>query len=148
MAELVKNKKVFFDYFVVASYEAGIELRGHEVKSVKKGQISLQGSYVIVRGNEAFLLNSDIPPYQPLNVPDGYDPKRTRRLLLKKEELKELIGKSKEARLTIVPLSVYTKGKKQLIKVSVGLVRSKRKHDKREVIKKRETEREIRRSIK
>jgi len=146
MPELAFNKRVNFDYEILQKYEAGLELKGFEVKAVRIGRLNLGGSHVIIRGGEAYLVGADLPPYQPLNTPEGYDPKRTRRLLLKKDEIKELVGKSNESNLTIVPISCYTKG--TLIKLSIGLARPKKKADKRESIKKRETNREIQRAIK
>ena len=108
--------------------------------------MSLEGAFVIVRGGEAFLINANIPPYQPKNTPKDYDPLRNRKLLLTKKEIDELVGSEKNKSLTIVPISVYTKGRK--IKIEIALVKGKKKHDKRESIKKRETEREIRRTLK
>jgi len=116
-------------------------LRGFEVKSVKLGHISLKGSYVTIRNNEAFLFNAHISPYQPANMPKDYNPTRTRKLLLKRSETKILIGKIASQGLTVVPLSVYTKRGK--IKVQIGLVKSKTKRDKRETIKKRIAQREM-----
>jgi SsrA-binding protein len=137
------NKRAYFDYEILETFEAGIELRGYEVKSIKTGRINLAGSYAIIRNNQAWLLNADIPPYQPKNTPTDYDPKRTRRLLFKKSEIKNLIGRVKKKGLTLVPLKVYTKHQK--IKIEIGLGKSRRKADKRELIKKREVEREIKR---
>lgn len=145
MADLAVNKRARFDYEILQEFEAGIELQGFEVKAVRTGRLNLSGSYVIIRGEEAYLINADLPPYQPLNTPSDYDPKRNRRLLLKKEEIKELMGRVKESGLTILPLNVYTK--KRFIKLKVGLGKSKKKKDKRETIKKRDVEREIRRAM-
>ncbi len=139
------NKRAYFDYEILKAYEAGIELFGFEVKAIKNGRMNLAGSYVVIRNEQAWLLNADIPPYQPENAPSDYDSKRTRRLLLKKEEIKELIGKTREKGLTLVPLKVYTKGRKNLIKIEIGIGKSRKKQDKREVIKKREVEKEIKR---
>jgi SsrA-binding protein len=140
MKLLSENRKARFDYEILETYEAGIVLAGQEVKSIKAGRANIAGSHVIIKPDGAFLLNADIPPYQPKNAPADYDPKRTRQLLLKKEELKYLLGKIKEGGLTMVPLSLYNKGRR--LKVSIGLARYKKKHDKRETIKKREFERE------
>ncbi|MEK9183931.1 MAG: SsrA-binding protein SmpB [Patescibacteria group bacterium] len=140
----ITNKKAYFNYEILETYEAGIELKGFEVKAIKTGKASIVGSFVIVKNNEAWLLNADIPPYQPANTPPDYDPKRTRRLLLKKEEIKELIGKTHENGLTIVPLKLYNKNGK--IKIEIGIGRGKKKTDKRETIKKREWSR-LRRNI-
>jgi len=140
--EFARNKRAYFDYDILEKFEAGIELKGFEVKAIKNGRINLAGSHVIIRGGQAQLLNTDIPPYQPLNTPEGYDPKRTRRLLLRKDEIKKLTGKAEEAGLTVVPLRVYSK--RNLIKVEVGLARSHKAKDKRELLKKRADLREIR----
>jgi len=146
MAPYAKNRKAFFDYEVLDKYEAGIELLGVEVKSVRGGQMSLLGAFVIVRGGEVFLINANIPPYQPKNAPKDYDPLRNRKLLLTMKEIKELTVGEKNKSLTIVPLSVYNKGRK--IKVEIAFVKGKKKHDKRNVIKRRDTDREIRREMK
>ncbi len=116
---------------------------GFEVKSLKNGQGSLEGSHVTVRGNEAFVVNMQIPPYQPGNTPKEYDPLRIRRLLLTKKEIERFGKEEAQKGLTIVPISVYNKGSK--IKVEIAVVRGKKKFDKRETIKKRDTERELRR---
>ena len=140
------NRRAYFDYEILETYEAGIELLGHEVKSIKTGHINLAGSYAVIRNNEAYLLNATIPPYQPKNVSADYDPTRSRRLLLHKSEIKELIGKAAQKGLTIVPLRVYTKRRR--VKVLIGIAKYKKKADKREMIKKRDTQREIRRTLK
>ena len=140
---ITTNRRAYFDYSILETYEAWVELLGFEVKAIKSGRINLAGSYVIIRDNQAWLLNADIPPYQPLNTPSDYDSKRTRRLLLKSSEIKNLIGRAQEKGLTLVPLKVYTKNRR--IKVEIGLGKSKKKVDKREAIKKRDIEREIRR---
>src|SRR3989344_1290610 len=146
VANYAENRKARFNYEILEKYEAGIELLGTEVKSVRGGRISLEGSFVIARGGEAYLINSNIPPYQVKNAPKDYDPLRHRKLLLSKKEIAELAGSEKNKSLTIVPISVYNKGRK--IKVEIALVKGKKKYDKRESIKKRETDREIRREIK
>ena len=146
MANYAENRKARFDYEILEKYEAGIELLGTEVKSVRGGQMSLEGAFVIIRGGEAFLINTNIPPYQAKNAPKDYDPLRNRKLLLTKKEIAELAGSEKNKSLTIVPISVYNKGRK--IKVGIALVKGKKKFDKRETLKKRDTEREIRREYK
>ncbi len=146
MGILLENRKARADYEILERFDAGIELFGHEVKALRNGRGSLPGSHVLIRGGDAYLLNTDIPPYQANNVPDGYDPKRTRRLLLSKKEIASLLGFDSKKGLTIVPFSMYTKGR--FIKVSIAVVRGKKKYDKREQIKKRETDREIRRTLK
>ena len=141
MKPLSENRRAKFDYEILEHIEAGIELFGHEVKSVKAGHGILAGAYAILRGGEAFLVNCQIPPYQQKNVPDDYDPSRTRRLLLHKDEIKELVGKLKEKGLSLLALSFTTK--KNLVKVELGLGRSRKSHDKREVLKKRAVQREM-----
>ncbi|MBU6415301.1 SsrA-binding protein SmpB [Patescibacteria group bacterium] len=140
------NKRAYFDYEILETYEAGVELFGFEVKAIKTGYINLAGSYVVIKNNEAWLLNASVPPYQPANIRIAYNPLRTRKLLLHASELRELIGKSSQKGLTLVPLRVYAK--KARIKIEIGLARNKKKQDKRETIKRREAEREIDRSIK
>jgi SsrA-binding protein len=144
MTTFVENKKAGFNYEIIEKFEAGIELSGFEVKSVKKNQGSLEGAYIIVRGGEAYLMNMTIPPYQEKNTPTGYEPRRNRRVLLTKKEIKKLADIETEG-LTIVPISLYNKG--NLIKVSIAVVRGKKKYDKRETIKQRETDRSVRREF-
>ncbi len=146
MANYAENRKARFEYEILEKYTAGIELIGAEVKSVRGGQISLEGSFVIIRGGEAFLINANIPAYQAKNTLSDYDPLRNRKLLLTKDEIRELAGNEKNKSLTIAPISVYNKGKK--IKIDIALVKGKKKRDKRESIKKRDTDREIRREVK
>lgn len=142
MKPFAENRRGRFDYEILETYEAGIELRGTEVKSVKNGRMNLSGSHAIIRSNEAWLLNADIPSYQPKNSPPDYDPKRTRKLLLHQSEIKGLLGKLHEKGLSLIPLTAYAK--KGFIKIELGLGRSRKKHDKREILKKRATEREMR----
>ncbi|MDD5433671.1 MAG: SsrA-binding protein SmpB [Candidatus Pacebacteria bacterium] len=143
---LAENKKALFDYEVLEKFQAGIVLTGQEVKSIKNKRMSLHGSFVILKDNEIFLLNASVPPYQPNNIYGEYNPQRSRKLLLRKPEINELIGKSHQKGLTMVPLKVYNhKGK---IKVEFALAKGKRKIDKREKIKTREAQREIQRAIK
>lgn len=145
MPTLIDYKKAHFDYEILEKIEAGIELLGFEVKSIKKGQGSLEGSHVIIRGGEAYLMNMLVSPYQEKNTPKDYEPRRNRRLILNREEIRKLADIEAGKGLTIVPISVYNKG--DLIKVSVGVVRGKKKFDKRETIKKRETDRTVRREF-
>lgn len=146
MASYAENRKARFDYEILEKYEGGIELYGSEVKAVRAGKISLEGAFVIVRGGEAFLINANIQPYQANNIAKDYDPLRNRKILLTKKELKELADTEKNKSLTIVPISMYNKGRK--IKIEIALVKGKKKFDKRETIKKRETDIEIRREYK
>ncbi len=132
--KLVLNKKLTLTYTVTETLEAGIELFGHEVKSVRNKLGSLDGSKVIIRGGEAFLVGSYIPPYQAKNTPKDYDSHRTRRLLLNKEELASLVKKEESQNLTMHPFSLYLKN--NLIKCELALCKKLQKHDKRESIKK------------
>lgn len=144
MPTLTENRQVHHDYEILETIEAGIVLTGAEVKSAKLGQITLRGSYVTIRDGGAWLVNCHVAPYKPANIGAGYEPTRSKKLLLNRHELSSLIGKSKAQGQTVVPLSVFTK--RGLVKVQIALVRGKRQHDKRASIKKRETEREIARA--
>lgn len=145
MAVLSNNKRAFFDYEILQTVEAGILLLGTEVKSVRAGHMSLQGSFVTIHDNEAYITNATIPPWQVKNAPADYEPTRSRKLLIRAEELKELIGARTSQGLTIVPLRVYTKGPS--IKVSVGLARGKKQHSKKEVKRERDIARETARML-
>ncbi|MCG2809224.1 MAG: SsrA-binding protein SmpB [Candidatus Portnoybacteria bacterium] len=146
MPTLAINPRARYDYEILDTYEAGVVLIGQEVKAIKRGNISLKGAYVAIRNNEAWLINAQVSPYQPKNTPADYDSTRSRKLLLHKREIKELIGKTKQKGLTLTPIRVYTK--QNQIKLEFGLGRGKRKSDKREKIKKRETQRKINRALK
>lgn len=146
MTTLVDNKKLHFNYEILDTFEAGIELLGFEVKSLKKNRGSLDGAYVIVRGREAYVLNMFIPPYQEKNTPGDYEPRRNRRLLLNKDEIVKLAKIEAGRCLTIVPISVYTKNDR--IKVSVASVKGKKKFDKRATTMRRESDRDIEREMK
>jgi len=146
MRIISENKKAYFNYEILEKFEAGISLIGQEVKSIKSGRINLAGSYVVLKNSEVYLIGCHIPPYQPKNLPPSYIPERSRKLLLKKSEIKYLIGKSREKGLTLIPLRVYIKRNK--IKLEFGIAKGKKKFDKREVIKKREIEKEIQRTLK
>jgi SsrA-binding protein len=146
MTTFVQNRKVRFNYDVEKAFEAGIELFGFEVKAIKTGHGSLEGAYIVVRGGEAYLVGATIPPFQQNNTPKGYEPARNRRLLLKKKEIQELSDIESGKGLTIVPISLYNnKGK---VKIEIGIAKGKKRFDKRESIKKRDTDREIRRTLK
>ncbi len=145
MSVLVDYRKARANYEILESTEAGIELLGLEAKSLKAGRGSLDGSHVLIRGGEAYLVNMLIPPYQEKNTPPGYEPRRNRRLLLTRAEIGRLADQAESRGLTIVPISIYNKGK--LIKVQVAVVRGRKQYDKREVIKRRETDRAVRREF-
>lgn len=142
MSEFARNKRAYFDYEILEKYEAGIELHGFEVKAIRAGRMSLAAAHVVVRGGEAWLLNADIQPYQRANTPDGYEISRTRRLLLHKNELEYLMGKASEKGLTIVPLRCYSRGR--TVKIEIGVAKSRKQYDKREVLKKRAAIRDMR----
>lgn len=146
MPQITKNKKGLFNFEVMEEFEAGIMLTGQEVKSVKQGHINLDGSYIRIKNNETWLVGAQIPKYKLAGPLPDYDPRRSRKLLLNRKEIKYLAGKSQEKGLTLIPVSVYTKRSK--IKLGIGLARGKKKHDKRDVIRKREDDRRINRAMK
>lgn len=134
------NRKAFFDYVILDRFEAGINLQGAEVKAVREGHVDLAGSFVQIRGSEAYLINAKILPYKYAR-PEGYDEKRTRKLLLHKNEIIALKSKTDGGNLTIVPISLYTSH--NLIKAELAIGKSKKKFDKRQAIKKRDLQRTI-----
>jgi len=140
MPEYAFNRQAGYEYEILEKYEAGLILSGFEVKAIRAGRLSLQGAYVVVNNNEAFLLNASIAPYQVKNTPPGYELTRSRKLLLHRSEIASLIGKSRIKGLTLVALRVYTKSGK--IKLEFALARGKKQYDKREKIKKRDFERQ------
>ena len=146
MKVLAENKKAYFNYTILDKFEAGIVLLGQEVKSLKTKGVNLAGSYVVLKEGEVLWLGAKIPPYQPKNTPADYEEERSRKLLLKKEEINKLLGKAKERGLTFIPLKVYIKNTK--IKLEFALAKGKKKADKRETIKKREIKKTIERELK
>jgi len=136
---IASNKKAYHDYFVLQKLEAGIELTGTEVKSLRDGKANLKDSYVVVKGEEAFLLATHISPYTHGNL-QNHEPERTRKLLLHKREIEKLHVQLVEKGLTIVPLRLYFKGNR--VKVEIAVVRGKKQYDKRETEKRREADRE------
>ena len=143
---IAENRKAYFNYEILDRFEAGISLVGQEVKSLKTRGVNLAGSYVMVRNEELFWVGAKIPAYQPKNAPSDYDVERSRKLLLRKNEIKKLLGKAKEKGLTLIPLRVYSKNAK--IKLEFGLAKGKKEIDKRELIKKREIQKDIERELK
>ena len=139
------NPKVRFDYEIIKKFSTGLELLGVEVKSVRGGKMNLRGTFVVVRGSEAFLVGAEIPASKPKDAPKDYDSKRTRSLLLSKSELEELKDAEGTKGLTIIPLSVYNKGR--FLKLDIAIARGKKKYDKRQAIKKRDVERDLKRSL-
>lgn len=144
--EYQRNKKASFDYHLLGTYECGIELTGIETKSIRTGRARLEGAHVIARGGEAYVVGMTIDPYQPGNTPEQYDPLRTRKLLIHSKEYHEIETAESKKGLTVVPIALYNKGTK--IKLSVAIAQGKKAFDKRESIKKRDTDREIRRELK
>lgn len=146
MGILAINKRASFDYFLIDEYEAGLVLNGQEVKSVRLGQISLKESFVTLHGTELYLTNAYISPYKQAGLKKIDNPNRSRKLLLKKSEIRQLIGKIRAEGLTLVPLRIYTK--KRLLKLSFAVGKGKKKFDKRESIAKKEARRNIDRALK
>ena len=143
---LSENKKALFDYEILEKMEAGLVLAGYETKSVKAGQASLKGSFVTFHGKDAYVTNMHISRYKPAGPMPDYEPEKSRRLLLHKKEISYLRGKSQEKGLTIVPIRVYTKNR--FVKIELAIARGKKHYDKRETLKKRAVEREIKRTLK
>ncbi|MBI4729467.1 MAG: SsrA-binding protein SmpB [Acidobacteria bacterium] len=137
---IASNRKARHDYHIEETYEAGLSLRGSEVKTLRQGKASLQESYAVVRGNEAFLIGANIPPYAQASILN-HEPTRTRKLLLHKQEIRRLLERTHERGFTLVPLRLYFKGNK--VKCEIALARGKRAYDKREAIARRDAEREI-----
>jgi SsrA-binding protein len=146
MSALVYNKKAGHNFELLKTYEAGISLLGTEVKSVRKKQGNLEGSHVVIRGDEAFLVGATIPPFQVANAPEDFETDRTRTLLLSKKQLAELHTESEKKGLTIVPIKLYNQGR--FLKLEIAIARGKKQHDKRETLKARDTKRDIDRLLK
>lgn len=142
LMRLIDNKKLHLSYSITETLEAGIELVGFEVKTLRQKLGSLEGARIIIRGGEAFLIGSYIPPYQTNNTDRSYDPYRTRRLLLKKSELFKLAAIEQQKTLTLAPQSLYLKH--NLVKCEIAICKKKTTHDKREDIKKTISRRELR----
>lgn len=143
---VAQNRKARFLYEILETYEAGIQLIGTEVKSIRAGRVSLQDGYALIRQGEVWLINVNISPYEATGGYFNHDPKRSRKLLLHRQEISKLIGKTEQKGLTLVPLKMYLK--KGLVKVQIGLAKGKKLRDKRETIKRREDEREMQRVVK
>lgn len=141
----IVNKKAFFDYQISEKIEAGINLNGAEVKAVRLGMADLKGSFVKIIGSEAYLINAKIFPYKYAR-PEGYDERRTRKLLLHKKEIIMLKGRTEGSNLTIIPLSIYTT--KNFIKAELGLGKGKKEYQKKEAKKKKDIERDVEESLK
>ena len=143
---LVQNRKAHFKYEILEKFDGGLALAGHEAKAAKAGRAQLDGAWVKLAGGEAFLVGAQIGPYQAGTVPEGFDPRQTRKLLLSRRELDALERHLEKKGLTLVPLSLYNKGR--LVKLSFALCRGKKTYDKRATIKEREDNREISRTLK
>lgn len=143
---ITDNRKARFLYEILETYEAGIALVGTEVKSIRAGRVNIRDGYGLMRNGEAWLLNVHISPYDASAAYFNHDPRRSRKLLLKKQEINKLIGKLEQQGLALVPLKLYFKRGK--VKVALGLGRGKKLHDKRETVKKRQDDRDIRRTLK
>ncbi len=145
MKIVCQNRKAYHDYDIIETYEAGIVLRGTEVKSLREGRANLKDSYVIIKEGEAWLLNCHISPYSHGNIMN-HDPVRTRKLLFHKKEIQRLMGQIAQKGYTLIPLKIYFKG--PWAKVEVALAKGKRKYEKRDRIREREAQREIDRAMK
>lgn len=145
MPALAENKKARFEYDILDDYEAGLVLFGHEVKSVRAGRMVLAGSYVTISRGALWLVGAQIQRYPQAGPLPDYDPQRTRKLLVHKRELSKLAGKMEQKGFTLVPLQVYEKGSK--LKLKFGLGRGKKLFEKKDAIKKRDLDRDLRRSL-
>lgn len=142
---IAQNRKAYHDYFIEETYEAGIVLKGTEIKSIRAGRVNLKDSFARVENGEVFLYNMHISPYEQGNR-YNHDPLRTRKLLLHRREINKLIGLTKEAGYALIPLKIYIKN--GYAKIELALAKGKKKYDKREQLKKREAQREIERAFK
>jgi SsrA-binding protein len=140
------NRQARFLYEILETYEAGIELVGTEVKAIRAGKVNLRDGFALIRDGEAWLLNVHISPHQTTSQVFNHDPRRTRKLLLHRDEIRKLIGKVEQQGLTLVPLKMYLK--RGWVKVDLALVRGKKLHDKREDLKRRQDQRDIERAVK
>lgn len=145
MKQLANNKKAFHDYFIEKKYEAGIELKGDEVKSIKQGKVSIKESFIGDKNGEVYIYGMHVTPFTEA-YDKKIDPTRTRKLLLHRKEISSLIGKKSQAGFTIVPLSIYEKN--GLVKIEIALAKGKKLYDKRESLKKKDDKRRIERALK
>jgi SsrA-binding protein len=146
MENIAENRRARFDYDIQDTFEAGIALKGYEVKSAKSGRFQIAGAQVLIRGGEAWLVNAHIPPYQPKNMPESYAEDGARRLLLTKNEIKNITGILHDKSQRLIPLRAYLKN--GFIKLELGIGRIRKKSDQREVLKKRAHTREMRGEMK
>jgi SsrA-binding protein len=146
MKDLAFNKRAVYDYELLETYEAGLSLLGTEVKSVRAGHMSLRGAFVTFHNSQPLLTNATIPPWQPSNTHESYDPVRARPLLLKKSEIKELTGIRRTNGLTIIPIKVYS-SKSGKLKLQIALAKGKKQFDKKERLKERDIQRDVDRLV-
>jgi len=142
---IAENRKAFHDYHIIETFEAGVALLGTEVKAIREGNVNLRDSYASVQDGEVWILNVHINPYSHRGYAD-HEPTRKRKLLLKRQEIRKLIGRTVERGMTLVPTRMYFKNGH--VKVAIGLAKGKQAHDKRETVKKRDAERETRAAVK
>lgn len=145
MTTYLSNRRANFDYDILHTYEAGLVLLGHEVKSIRAKKAKLEGAHILIRGGEAYVVNFNINPYQPTNMPKKQDANRVRKLLLSRKELLEIERYTETNGLTAIPLRLYSNTQK--IKIEIAVVRGKKKFDKRESIKARDVGRDIQRTL-
>jgi SsrA-binding protein len=146
MTTYIQNRKARFNFEILETFEAGLVLFGYEAKAVRVNKGSLEGSHVIIRGREAFLVGASITEYQPVNTPKGYDKERPRKLLLSKKQLAHIEQQTETVGLTCIPLKLYNNGSN--IKLEIALAKGKKKYDKRESLKERDSKRDIQRTLK
>ena len=145
MADFATNPRAYHDYEILDTVEAGLVLHGHEVKSIKTGKVSIKGAYVRIVNEEAWLIGATIAPYQPSNMPEGYQEQADRKLLLSRSQLGSLVGVSKSHGVTLVPIKLYPKEGR--VKLLIGVGKGKKKYDKREAIKKKDIQRAKERGV-
>lgn len=136
---IVKNKKAYFNYEIIQTYQAGIVLNGPEIKSIRNHDVSINEAFVLIRKKEIYILNMNVKKYQFANYIKGLEETRTRKLLLHKKEIIKILNKIKQENLTIIPVKLYFKN--NYVKLEIALAKGKKLHDKRQTIKKRDTER-------
>ena len=144
-SRFAENRKARHDYFTLETFEAGLVLSGQEVKAIREGGAKIDGAYVAITKGELWLIGAYIRPYSKAYSIEGYDPAKSRKLLVHKRELQELFGKTQEKGLTLVPFTLYPRGRQ--IKLSFGLCRGRKAHDNREKLKTRDLDREVRRHL-
>ncbi|MEO0538976.1 MAG: SsrA-binding protein SmpB [Cyanobacteria bacterium P01_A01_bin.123] len=143
---IADNRQARYLYEILETYEAGIQLKGTEVKSIRDGKVNLRDGYASIRDEEAWLHNVHVSPHDTTNKAYNHDPKRSRKLLLHKQEIRKLIGKVEQKGLTLVPLKMYLK--RGIVKINIGLAKGKKVHDKRESLKRKQSQRDIERAMK